>query len=185
MRLMASRTLSLIAKPMPVCARILRRFNSSPSSRKNNSSKIRRMCAGVRAACRFVRLSPTSGQCACQNATRRSMSCMRPRTDGGNRVGNVGLKILQHAVDDAAKPARGQAAVAGGLVDGDDAADFERLPLLVFVVAACRLRRRVVQDFELRLKDLEAMPVAIAGFDFAVERDQHAGTKLVLQIRSR
>ena len=42
-----------------------RRFNSSPSSRKNSSSKIRRMCAGVRAACKRTRLSPTSGQCAC------------------------------------------------------------------------------------------------------------------------
>ena len=40
----------------------------------------------------------------------------------------------------------------------------------------------VVKNFELRLEDLEAMPVAVAGLDFAVERDQHAGSKFVFQI---
>ncbi len=54
-------------------------------------------------------------------------------TNGGrNRVGNILVEVLQHAVDDAAKPARGEAAVAGGFVDRNDAADFERLPLLIF-----------------------------------------------------
>ena len=98
-----------------------------------------------------------------------------------------GCKILQHAVDDAAKPARGEAAVAGGFVDRNNAADLQRLPLLVFVVvvAAVLGLTRIVQDFELRLENLEAMPVAITGFDFAVQRDQHSGTKFVLQIRSR
>ncbi len=34
----------------------------------------------------------------------------------------------------------------------------------------------------MRLHDLEAMAAAIAGFDFAVQSDQHAGAKFVLQI---
>ncbi len=69
-----------------------------------------------------------------------------------------GLEVLQHAVDDAAKPARGEAAIAGGFVDGDDAADLERLPLLIFLVAVGRLLGRIVQDLELRLQNLEAVP---------------------------
>ena len=67
--------------------------SSRPSSRKNSSSKISRMCAGVRAACNFVRLSPTSGQCACQKARRRSISCMRPRTAAGIASGISGSRF--------------------------------------------------------------------------------------------
>ena len=39
-----------------------------------------------------------------------------------------------------------------------------------------------MQNLELRLKDLEAVSAAVAGLDFAIQRDQHSGTKLVLQI---
>ena len=53
---------------------------------------------------------------------------------------------------------------------------------LLFGIAVARRFRGIVQDLELRLQDLEAMAAAIAGFDFAVQRDQHAGAKLVLQI---
>ena len=139
------------------------------------------MCAGVRAACSLVRLSPTSGQCACQEGAAAVDQFHAAANGCGDRVGNVLIEVLQHAVNDAAKPARGEPAIAGGLVDGDDAADFERLPLLLFV--AGRLFGGIVQDLELRLHDLEAMSAAIAGFDFAIQSDQHAGAELVLQIR--
>ena len=45
---------------------------------------------------------------------------------GGNGFGEVGRQIFQGGADDAAKPARGHAPLSGGLVDGHDAADFER-----------------------------------------------------------
>ena len=45
---------------------------------------------------------------------------------GWNWVYDFGRDILQQTVDDAAKPAWGQAALSGRLVDGDDPADFER-----------------------------------------------------------
>ena len=82
-------------------------------------------------------------------------------------------------VDDATKPARGEPAIARGFVDRHDAADLQRLPLLL--LAAARRFRGIVQHLELRLKNLEAVSAAIAGLDFAVQRDQHSGAKLVLQ----
>ena len=50
---------------------------------------------------------------------------------GRDRVGNVGSEALQHAVNHATKPARSKPAVAGGFVDGHDAPDLQRLPLLL------------------------------------------------------
>ena len=98
----------------------------------------------------------------------------------GDGVGNILIEVLQHGVNDAPEPARSETAIAGGLVDGNDAADFERLQFLLFV--AGRLFGGIVQDLELRLHDLEAMAAAIAGFDFAIQSDQHAGAEFVLQI---
>ncbi len=43
-----------------------------------------------------------------------------------DRVCELRWKFLQNAMNDAAEPARRQAALAGGLVNGDNAADFER-----------------------------------------------------------
>ena len=101
---------------------------------------------------------------------------------GRDRVGNVGSEALQHAVNHATKPARSDPAVAGGFVDGHDAPDLERLPLLLVHAAVTGRRRRIVQDLELRLDDFEAMAAAIASLDLAIQRERHAGAKLVLQV---
>ena len=57
-----SRTESSRRKAIPVCAFCWRRLSSSPSSMKKSSSKIRRLCAGVREESKSCRLSSGSGQ---------------------------------------------------------------------------------------------------------------------------
>ncbi len=67
----------------------------------------------------------------------------------GDSVGKILIEVLQHAVHHATKPARGEASIAGGLVDRDDAAHLEGLQALIFSGAFGQ--RGIVQDFELRL----------------------------------
>jgi hypothetical protein len=129
---------------------------------KNNSSKIMRMCAGVRDDCRASKLSPASGQCTFQSASRGETSARRSRTAAG---------IV------SAKPAGGHAALPCRFVDGNDAAHFERC--CGFVVRA--VTAGVAQHFKLRLHDLQ-LSAALVLFDFAVKCDQLPGLELVLQI---
>ncbi len=98
-----------------------------------------------------------------------------------NRIGKVRGQVLQHAVNHPAKPARSEAAVARSLVDGHDAAHLERLPLLL-VATALRFGG-VVQDFELRLQNLEAMAAAITASTLPYKATSIPGAKLVLQVR--
>ena len=103
-----------------------------------------------------------------------------PANRRGNGVGDFRLQVLQHAVDDAAKPARGQPSVAGAFVDGHHAPDFQRLPLVLLAAFA---HGGIVQNLELRLDNLEAVALAALGnFHLAVERQQHAGAKFVAQV---
>src|ERR1035438_2754703 len=104
-----------------------------------------------------------------------------PADHSGDRVGRVLVKALQHGVDHAPEPARGKTAIAGSFVNGDDATDLERLPL-GFVASAVAVGSRIVQNLELRLDNFEAVASTIARFHLAVQRQQHAGAKLVLQV---
>src|ERR1035437_1698359 len=104
-----------------------------------------------------------------------------PADHRGDRVGRVLVKALQHGVDHAPEPARGKTAIAGSFVNGDDATDLERLPL-GFVASAVAVGSRIVQNLELRLDNFEAVASTIARFHLAVQRQQHAGAKLVLQV---
>ncbi len=83
-------------------------------------------------------------------------------------------------MNDAAKPARGELALASGFVDGDDAADFERVGNLLFCGAGVAVVGRVADDLELRLHELQ-LAVSIL-FDLAVESDDLAGLKAIAQV---
>src|SRR5208283_4032885 len=106
-----------------------------------------------------------------------------PADRTGYRVGKILGEVLEHAVNYAAEPARGEAAIPGTFVDGNDATNFKRMPLLFLSTAIAVRRRGIVQDFELRLDDFEAVASAITRFNFAIKRHQHSGTKFVLQVR--
>src|ERR1039458_6573756 len=92
------------------------------------------------------------------------------------------VKALPHGVDHAPEPARRKTAIAGSFVNGDDAADLERLPLGLIAVVVSAGCSRIVQYLELGLDNLEAMASTVARFHLAVQRQQHAGAKLVLQV---
>src|SRR5664279_2186650 len=104
-----------------------------------------------------------------------------PADHSGDRVGRVLVKALQHGVDHAPEPARRKTAIAGSFVNGDDATDLERLPL-GFVASAVAVGSRIVQNLKLGLDNFEAVASTIARFHLAVQRQQHAGAKLVLQV---
>ena len=97
---------------------------------------------------------------------------------GRDRVRELGRKILQNAVDDAAEPARRQAALAGGLVNGDDAADFERRGS--FLLARFSLVGGVAENFKLGLHQLQF--TAALFFHLAVKGHQLSGLEAVAQI---
>ncbi len=104
-----------------------------------------------------------------------------PAHNRRNRVRNVGLQLFEHAEDDAAKPASAELALAGRFINRHDAAYLERLPLAI----VARLRRRfagIVQDFKLRLHDLQSLTAEVALLDSAVKRHHHTRAKLVFQV---
>ena len=95
------------------------------------------------------------------------------RTNGGrNWVGQSLRDVFERAANDAPEPACGQPALARGLVDGNDAADFQRGGLFLVDCVARSILGRLAQDFKLRLHDLQ-FAVAI-GLDFPVERNHLA-----------
>ena len=105
-----------------------------------------------------------------------------PADRGRDRVRRVLVEPLQHGVDHAPEPARRETAIPGSFVNGDDATDLQRLPLGLIARAVAVGCSRIVQDLELRLDNFEAVASTIARFHLAVERQQHAGAKLVLQV---
>ena len=152
-----ARTRSLISNAHSGLCAHLRRFSSSPSSRKKNSSKISRN------VCRSARfLQPRSGSRrpqASEPAKRRdrdrSIAYARapPRE---SRPAMSWVKVLQHTVNDASKPSRREPPVSRSLVNRHDAPDLERLPLL-FSSPSPLASERIVQNLKLRLEDLEAI----------------------------
>ncbi len=74
---------------------------------------------------------------------------------GRDGIGNFRREILQRRVQDAPKPARGQAALPGGFVDGDDSPDLERVGGFLLLSSARGPIFGVAQDFKLRLHQLQ------------------------------
>ncbi len=87
-------------------------------------------------------------------------------------------EILQHAVDDAPKPARSKASLAGRLVDGDDPSDFKRCG--GFLLSAFSFVGRVAENFKLRLHQLQFSAALL--LHFSVQRDKLTGLEAVPQI---
>ena len=85
----ASRTLSVVANPIPTRSRMRRRFSSSPNSRKNSSSKISRRCAGVPALCSCANGVPSGGKCTSRSAVSRSGSPSRSSSRRGRHSGTA------------------------------------------------------------------------------------------------
>ena len=94
-------------KAIPVCAFCSRRLSSSPSSMKNSSSKISRICAGVRDDCRSLKLSPARANelSTALRAERRGPDA-RGRRRGWDRADRG--SDFRARPNDAAKPARGE-----------------------------------------------------------------------------
>src|ERR1019366_5011392 len=105
-----------------------------------------------------------------------------PADGSGDRVRWVLVEPLQHGVDYAPEPTRRETAIPGSFVNGDDTTDLKRLPLGFVAPAVAVGCSRIVQYLELGLDNFEAMASTIARFHLAVERQQHAGAKLVLQV---
>ncbi len=97
---------------------------------------------------------------------------------GRYRIRELGREIFQNAVDDAPKPARGQAALAGRLVDGHDPADFERG--CGFLLCAFGLVGGIAENFELRLDELQISAALL--LHLAVKGYQLSGLEAVAQI---
>ncbi len=93
----------------PACARSLRRFSSSPSSRKNSSSKI---SADVRRGARRLQRGKALagiGPVRLPEGLGARNQPDAPANRRRNGVGKIcGRIVLQRGVDDAAEPARGQ-----------------------------------------------------------------------------
>ena len=114
-----------------------------------------------------------------QSLTRRCQAEMCPH-GRRDRIGEIGIQILQGEADNPPKPARRQLALAGGFVDGNNSSDLERCGGLLLRFIGAALFVDVSQNFKLRLHDLQ-LPIAV-GFNFAVERDHLPGLKPALQI---
>src|SRR2546427_13127831 len=95
---------------------------------KNNSSKISREWAGVREDCSSCRLSPGSGQCTFQSASRGQMSPMPFRTMAGMGSDRLGARfsraawVMRRKHGDVARPE------PGGSYDGTVRSDFDDSP---------------------------------------------------------
>ncbi len=74
------------------------------------------------------------------------------------------------------KPARGELALSRGFVDGDNAADLQRLGH-----AGAAFILRITQNFKLRLDNLQPATARVL-FDLAVERDQLSRAEAVFQV---
>ena len=73
---------------------------------------------------------------------------------GWDRIGSIGAQIVQCPAYDASKPARRKLALAGGLVDGNDASDFERRGGLFLGLIGAALFVDIAQQFKLWLDNL-------------------------------
>src|SRR5271169_6048849 len=96
----------------------------------------------------------------------------------GNRFRQIGRQIIEGSANGAPKPARGKP--SDRLIDGNNAADLQRLGGLLFR-AVPTIIGGVSQDLELRLNDLQ-FAAALIFFHFVVQRDHLAGLELVLQV---
>src|ERR1700733_2177794 len=104
----------------------------------------------------------------------------QPASDGGgNRLRQSWVQIIQRGTNDAPEKARRK--LANRFVDGNDAADFERLSRFLFR-SATRFGR-IAQDFKLRLDDLQ-LAASLVALHFAVECDHLSGLELVVKIRA-
>jgi hypothetical protein len=102
--------------------------------------------------------------------------------DCGNGVGRLGRQAFKGGTNHAAKPARSNSALSGGLVDRHDASDLERLTQLLIRRIGGAILPGLTKNLELRLHDLQ-FAVAI-GLDLAVERYHLPGLELVSQVGS-
>ncbi len=96
-----------------------------------------------------------------------------------DRFWQVRIQRLQRRANDAAKPARGQATLPGGLVNGHDASDFQGLCRLFLCPRP--IVCRVAQNLKLGLHDLQLV-LARVFFYFPVEGDQLTGRELALKV---
>src|SRR5690242_3467386 len=97
---------------------------------------------------------------------------------GGNRLRQVGSKIVERRANGAAKPAWGEP--PGRFVDRNDPANLERFCSLLLSAVVTGIGR-IPEHFELRLNDLQ-LTAALVFFDLAIQRDHLAGHELILQI---
>src|ERR1035437_9839167 len=97
---------------------------------------------------------------------------------GGNRLRQVGRQIVERSADSAPEPAWSKP--PDRLIDGNDAADLQRLRGFLFRAVLPGVDG-ISQDLKLRLNDLQ-FAAALIFFDFAVQRDHLTGRELVLQI---
>ncbi len=97
---------------------------------------------------------------------------------GGYRVGELGRKILQHAVDDAPKPARSEATLPSRFIDRDNPADLQRGGCLLF--SCFGLVGGVAKNFKLGLHQLQFSTALL--FDLAIKRDELSGLEAVSKI---
>ena len=114
-----------------------------------------------------------------QRLARRSEAEMA--ADGsGKGIRKIRGEVLERAADDAAEPARGQAPLAGGFVDGNNSSHLERRDDLVFRPSGepCA----VVEKFELGLDQLQASLVKVL-LHLSVESNPLPGLEAVAQVR--
>ena len=65
-----------------------------------------------------------------------------------NRIGKIGIQIFERPANNSPEPPRGKLALAGGLVDGNDASDFERGGGFLFGFIGAAFFVNIAENFE-------------------------------------
>ena len=136
----------------------------------------------MRDDCRSLKLSPASGQCTLNNASRGDarLKCAAHRRR--NRIGNIGTEIFKRPANNAPEPARRQLPLASRFVDGNNSSDFSEAA--AFFSASSAPPSSLMSP---RISNCGCMicsrAVAIR-FDLAVEQPTSVRAESGLQIRS-
>ncbi len=85
-----------------------------------------------------------------------------------NRIGKIGIQILERPSNNAPKPARRELALSGRFVDWNNPSNFERSACLLFGLIGSAFFVDVAKNLKLRLNNLQ-VPVAVL-FDLAIKR---------------
>ena len=99
-----------------------------------------------------------------------------------NRIRQILVQPFQHPVNDAPEPSRRQLPFSGRLINGNNAPRLQRLPLSLLFICRRAAPDRVIQNFKLRLHDLQPVNSSRRRLHLSVQRHNLSRPKLIFQI---